>query len=66
MAKKECSKCGENFTCTNETRGCWCENVQLNTETLQFLKENYENCLCPSCLTNYGQNQKNTCNITEK
>ena len=66
MAKKECSKCGSSFTCTNETAGCWCENLQLSTQTLQFLKDSYENCLCPDCLKHYEQKEKNTCSITEK
>ncbi len=66
MAQKECSKCGNSFICTNETAGCWCEKVQLNAESLQFLKANYANCLCPACLKYFEEKEKNTCSITEK
>jgi len=50
MAEKKCPKCFSTFNCTNESQGCWCENVTLSLEKLQFLKENYTNCLCRDCL----------------
>jgi hypothetical protein len=51
--QKSCSKCGQQFNCTNETSGCWCESVHLDTGTLSRLKEKYENCLCPDCLKSF-------------
>jgi hypothetical protein len=51
--EKTCSKCGLIFNCGNELRGCWCEEVHLDQETLDLLKENYANCLCPTCLKNF-------------
>jgi hypothetical protein len=53
--EKKCSKCQSAFTCQNEIRGCWCEKVQLSTETLAFLEEYYENCLCPECLKKFEE-----------
>ncbi|SEP11932.1 cysteine-rich CWC family protein [Niastella yeongjuensis] len=50
---KKCSKCETAFNCQNESRGCWCEEVQLSTRQLDYLKENYENCLCPNCLKEF-------------
>jgi hypothetical protein len=50
---KTCSKCEAEFTCTNETAGCWCEEVSLSNTTLKQLKEEFDNCLCPSCLKEY-------------
>ena len=53
--EKHCSKCGKNFNCQNETRGCWCEQLHLSADTLTHLKENYDNCLCPQCLKSFEQ-----------
>ncbi|MGE0562246.1 MAG: cysteine-rich CWC family protein [Flavobacteriales bacterium] len=50
ITEKKCSKCGELFGCQNLERGCWCENHQLTTEQLTYLKENYDNCLCENCI----------------
>jgi hypothetical protein len=50
MSEKKCSKCSETFTCKHEETGCWCEQVELNMEALNYLKEHYDNCLCPVCL----------------
>jgi hypothetical protein len=53
--EKTCSKCQAVFNCQNETRGCWCESMQLSAGTLKHLKENYENCLCRECLAGYEE-----------
>ena len=50
---KKCSKCEMPFNCQNESRGCWCENLQLSSQQLAHLKENYDNCLCPKCLKEF-------------
>jgi hypothetical protein len=52
--QKHCSKCGAAFGCKNDARGCWCESLQVTTETLVQLKETYANCLCLSCLEVYA------------
>jgi hypothetical protein len=48
--QKACSKCQTNFECKNDAAGCWCEEVVLAPEQLNYLKNYYNNCLCPSCL----------------
>jgi hypothetical protein len=53
--EKTCSKCGVVFGCQNEMPGCWCEEVKLSPETLENLKEGYENCLCPACLKGFEE-----------
>jgi hypothetical protein len=53
IMEKVCSKCLKAFVCQNETRGCWCENVNLSHQTLRYLKENFANCLCEACLKEF-------------
>lgn len=57
MSVKQCSKCGASFDCCNETRGCWCESLKLSSETLYILRQKYENCLCPECLSGFEKGQ---------
>ena len=47
---KNYSKCNKAFTCNDSGDSCWCNDYQLTKEQLAFLKENYDNCLCVSCL----------------
>ncbi|MCD9189528.1 MAG: cysteine-rich CWC family protein [Pyrinomonadaceae bacterium] len=49
-ASKVCEVCGKEFSCNAENGNCWCFDLQLKAETLQKLKENYQDCLCPTCL----------------
>ncbi|MGB0887168.1 MAG: cysteine-rich CWC family protein [Vicingaceae bacterium] len=51
---KKCSKCGAAFTCNDSGNLCWCNNHQLTQEQLDFLKDNYDNCLCESCLQTFS------------
>lgn len=55
---KKCSKCGVTFECCAETRGCWCEAYTLSTDILKELKEHFDNCLCPKCLAEYAEKEK--------
>ncbi|PJZ69947.1 hypothetical protein CH373_13110 [Leptospira perolatii] len=50
MSEKKCSKCSAPFLCCNEEPGCWCEDVNLTSETLIRLRTEYSNCLCEKCL----------------
>ncbi|MCB0698995.1 MAG: cysteine-rich CWC family protein [Chitinophagales bacterium] len=50
MEEKHCSNCKKSFGCLADERGCWCEQHHLSAEKLQYLKENFDNCLCPDCL----------------
>jgi hypothetical protein len=64
MAVKKCSKCESEFVCTNEQRGCWCENLYLGTESLKQLSADYADCLCPVCLSAFTDPEpKNTCDL---
>jgi hypothetical protein len=50
--------CNTDFECCNEKPGCWCESLTIDIETLNNLKKNYNNCLCPVCLATYTTNEK--------
>jgi len=52
---KQCSKCNTSFECKNDATGCWCQQHTLSKETLQHLRDNFANCLCPECLAGYAQ-----------
>lgn len=60
MAVKVCSRCQEQFECCMESRGCWCEDLTLSTESLQHLREEYDNCLCPECLKLFAEPESAT------
>ena len=62
MADKICSKCNVLFKCESDTFGCWCENLFIELNTLNEIKKQYENCLCPTCLKKYAiKEEKNNC-----
>jgi hypothetical protein len=48
--QKICGHCSRSFSCKQET-GCWCGSVKLDAAQLAWIKQTYDNCLCPSCLT---------------
>ncbi len=56
MATKQCAKCGQEFGCANPTPGCWCEELTVAPKQLQHLRETYNDCLCPTCLEEYANN----------
>ena len=47
---KICESCGKDFSCGANVGKCWCFEIDLNEETLARLREDFENCLCQSCL----------------
>jgi len=47
---KKCAKCGVDFTCNDAGNSCWCNQYQLTEQQLKALRENYNNCLCESCI----------------
>ncbi len=48
---KKCQKCNQEFDCRHdEILECHCVRVPLNKKALQYLKENYKDCLCNKCL----------------
>lgn len=58
MATKNCSKCNRLFACDCETTGCWCEDLYIDLDTLNKLKKQFDNCLCPTCLKEYSIQQE--------
>jgi iron complex transport system permease protein len=49
-ADKRCALCGHSFACAAGGPGCWCEGVELPTETLAEIRALADDCLCPGCL----------------
>jgi len=48
--KMFCESCGKEFSCGEKAGKCWCFEVELKTETLADLREDFKNCLCKDCL----------------
>lgn len=46
--RKVCAGCGRSFDCA--LGGCWCAGVELDADALRAIKEEFTDCLCPSCL----------------
>ena len=51
-----CESCGEEFFCGVNVGECWCFAVEVKTETLAGLREDFENCLCEDCLKEIKEN----------
>jgi len=49
-----CPKCGKEFNCSKSGK-CWCFEIQLASEIQIQIRDQYEKCLCPSCLSEYIQ-----------
>lgn len=49
--KKICPRCSESFTCRQDrSEVCRCMHVCLNVGVREYVKQNYDACLCPTCL----------------
>ena len=46
-----CESCGREFGCGARDSSCWCADAALGRERLAILREHFEHCLCPDCLT---------------
>jgi hypothetical protein len=51
MQTETCESCGREFGCGARDDACWCRDVALGPERLAILREHFERCLCPDCLT---------------
>jgi hypothetical protein len=51
MFTQTCESCGREFGCGARDDSCWCREVGLGPERLAILREHFERCLCPDCLT---------------
>ena len=47
--EKRCPKCGVAFECGG-LFGCWCRDVKLDAAQLAQLRQQFVDCLCPTCL----------------
>ncbi|MEW6545000.1 MAG: cysteine-rich CWC family protein [Nitrospirota bacterium] len=47
--EKRCGNCGQAFSCS-QAGGCWCGTIKLDRSQLAWIKQHFENCLCPDCL----------------
>ncbi|WP_165021322.1 MULTISPECIES: cysteine-rich CWC family protein [unclassified Dysgonomonas] len=49
--KKICQKCSTAFACREDRiELCQCSRISLNSGVRDYIKDNYDNCLCPECL----------------
>ncbi len=48
-----CPKCGKEFTCSKSGK-CWCFEFELPAEIQEKIKEQYDSCLCPTCLSEFS------------
>ena len=51
MQLQICESCGREFGCGADEDACWCNDVTLTPERLAILREHFERCLCPDCVT---------------
>lgn len=51
MITQTCESCGREFGCGARDAECWCADLALGPERLAILREHFERCLCPDCLT---------------
>ena len=51
---KKCSKCNTEFECGSKIGKCWCMDLKVEVEVLNRLKEEFTDCLCPKCLSEYS------------
>ena len=51
MQTETCESCGREFGCGAADSACWCGQAELGPDRLAILREHFERCLCPDCLT---------------
>jgi len=51
MDTQICESCGREFGCGARDDSCWCSDHSLGPDRLAILREHFERCLCPDCLT---------------
>ena len=53
--KKTCPKCGNAFDCNGEE--CWCHAYNILNKDIHFIRQTWDDCLCPSCLKEFADNK---------
>ena len=55
MTKHEiiaCDRCGKRMECkANAYTKCQCSHVQLTLNEVQYISENFDDCMCADCLS---------------
>jgi len=55
--KKICPRCSSTFSCREDhTDLCHCTRIYLLTGVRDYIKESYDECLCPHCLKETNMN----------
>ncbi len=55
MEIKTCPKCGNIFECNNyNILKCACAQIPLNSKTRELMANQYEGCLCLTCLKEFA------------
>jgi hypothetical protein len=49
---KACEACGAAFECGGYQ--CWCGKVGITERQMDWIAENFKDCLCPACLGKVG------------
>ena len=57
MQIKICPKCGMEFKCEHSIK-CWCMSYNIPENKRKYLRENYNDCLCESCLKEFAKEVK--------
>jgi hypothetical protein len=48
---KICPRCAREFVCkANRIHRCDCMGVRLSPETVEYIRQSYDDCLCVACL----------------
>jgi hypothetical protein len=53
-----CPRCGKEFHCSKSGK-CWCYEVYLPLDVLEQIEEQYDSCLCPTCLAELSKPKLN-------
>lgn len=49
--EKQCPRCGKTFECRHdEVDNCWCMQMEILPDAMNFILDNYEGCLCRECI----------------
>lgn len=49
-----CPKCGKEFNCSKSGK-CWCFEINLPSEIQEKIRQQYDACLCPKCLSELAE-----------
>ncbi|MHA1983576.1 MAG: cysteine-rich CWC family protein [Candidatus Hodarchaeales archaeon] len=49
-----CGKCEKEFTCNRNSDKCWCVELIIDENNLNYISNTYEGCLCSDCLSGFS------------